>query len=134
MKISNACDTINSTDGFAGGRCLNRPEDGQMCASVPTKCLYLRKEGTQMSEPKIENTKKASRGRKFLAAFGIFLVTIGIFLAAFSISFKILMLPEHSANGESSEFERLEIENSRLEEENRRLEEENNILKGKDKD
>lgn len=77
-----------------------------------------------MSEPQ---TKKASGRRKFLAAFGIFLVTAGIFLAAFGISFKMLMMPENSGD---SEIERIKIENSQLEEENRRLEEENKILKG----
>ncbi len=87
-----------------------------------------------MSEPQFEKPQKTSGGRKFLAAFGILLVTVGIFFAAFGISFKMLMLPESSGSGEPSELERLEIENSRLEEENRRLEEENSILKGEDDD
>lgn len=85
-----------------------------------------------MSEEQYEERQKVSGGRKFLAAFGILLVSIGIFLAAFGISFKMLMLPEQSAGkeNEQSEIERLKIENSQLEEDVRRLEEENEILKG----
>ncbi len=83
-----------------------------------------------MSNSQIEEKTKASGGRKFLAAFGIFLVTIGLFLAAFGISFKMLMLPKDTKNEGFSETEQLRIENSRLEEENRKLEEENKILKG----
>lgn len=85
-----------------------------------------------MSEAQYEERQKASGGRKFLAAFGILLVSIGIFLAAFGISFKMLMLPEQSSGkqNEQSEIERLKIENSQLEEDVRRLEEENEILKG----
>lgn len=83
-----------------------------------------------MSKPQLEEKTKASGGRKFLAAFGILLVTLGLFLAAFGISFKVLMLPENAKNEGFSEVEQLKIENSRLEEENRKLEEENKILRG----
>ncbi len=83
-----------------------------------------------------EQTKmpgKTSYLRKFFAAFGIFFIIIGIFLAAFGLSFKVMMFPAESASGNSieAEAERLKLENARLEEEVLRLEEQNDILMGR---
>ena len=74
--------------------------------------------------------QKTSGYKKVLAAFGIFLVSIGVFLATFGFSFKVMLLPDSAPTGESAEAlaERLQIENSRLEKEIMRLEEQNKIL------
>ena len=74
--------------------------------------------------------QKTSVYKKVLAAFGIFLVSIGVFLATFGFSFKVMLLPDTDPTGESAESraERLQIENSRLEKEVMRLEEQNKIL------
>lgn len=85
-----------------------------------------------MSQYEAKEKRKSSAGRKVLAAFGIFFITIGISLATFAFSLRVLMLPsddEEKRNIEN-EAERLRIENTQLEEENRRLQEENDILKG----
>ncbi len=81
-----------------------------------------------MTQPQSEEKIKTSGGRKFLAGLGIFFVVIGVFLAAFGFSFRIMMLPEKNEN-EMNELERLQLEVDGLELENRRLKEENEILK-----
>ncbi len=76
---------------------------------------------------------KTSGGRWVLAVFGMLLVAMGIFLASFGFSFKMMMLPERTTeNGDTPEaqIERLELENAKLEEDIRRLEEQNEILMG----
>ncbi len=78
-----------------------------------------------------DGSKKASGRRKFLVVFGIVFVAIGVFLAAFGLSFKIMMLPKIDPNAPDSpeaQVERLKEENSRLEEDIRRLKEQNDIL------
>ena len=81
----------------------------------------------------IQSKKKASGRRKTMTVFGIIFVAAGIFLLAFGLSFKIMMLPEKNAadgNSPEAQIERLEEENAQLEEDIRRLEEENEILMG----
>ena len=80
-----------------------------------------------------QSKKKASGRRKTMTVFGIIFVAAGIFLLAFGLSFKIMMLPEKNAadgNSPEAQIERLEEENAQLKEDIRRLEEENEILMG----
>lgn len=86
-----------------------------------------------MEREQIKMPGKTSYLRKFFAAFGIFFIIIGIFLAAFGFSFKVMMLPAEKAteNSIEAEAERLRLENARLEEEVLRLEEQNDILMGR---
>ncbi len=76
--------------------------------------------------------KKTSAGKGILAGFGILLVSVGIFLTAFGLSFKVMMLPSSSGRNTGSEIERLKTENSELQLENMRLKEQNKILMGDD--
>ncbi len=86
-----------------------------------------------MSQADVNDTKKTSGKQKLFAVLGIFFITLGIFLAAFGFSFKLMMFPRETTRSKSEaeqEIDKLKITVSQLEDDNRRLKEENDILKG----
>lgn len=83
------------------------------------------------AEPEIG--KKMPLGKKILAAFGILFIAIGVFLAAFGLSYRMIMLPKTTTapkDDAEAEMIRLNTQINQLETENRKLKEENEILKG----
>ena len=75
---------------------------------------------------------KTAFWRKLLAGIGIFFIGVGVFLAAFGFSFRMIMLPKESLtpkNDVEAEIIRLNTQINQLETENQKLKQENEILK-----
>lgn len=93
----------------------------------PTKTL----KGNYAMEEAPQKVKTAF-WRKLLAGIGIFFIAVGVFLAAFGFSFRMIMLPQESLtpeNNAEAEIIRLETQVTQLETENQKLKQENEILK-----
>ena len=80
-----------------------------------------------------DKSVKTPLGKKILATFGILFIAIGVFLAAFGLSYRLIMLPKTTTvpkDNAEAEIIRLNTQINQLETENRKLKEENEILKG----
>ena len=71
-----------------------------------------------------DKSVKTPLGKKILATFGILFIAIGVFLAAFGLSYRLIMLPKTTTvpkDNAEAEIIRLNTQINQLETENRKL-------------